>query len=111
MTEDELLQRLERWLATRSKPPTVFEVIETRDGLLFAAYVSKAFHAAAVAAVEETERVIRIRAAALSYFGGDESEAETFLRSPHALLNGDTPLRAAVASQDGAEKVRTLLTR
>jgi hypothetical protein len=110
-SEDELLRRLEEWLATKSEPPTIFDVIETGNGLLIAAFVTKAFRAAAITAVEERERVRRIRAAALSHYKGHEQDAESFLRSPNAALRGRTPLQAAVGSQGGAEEVMRLLGR
>jgi hypothetical protein len=107
-SEDELLRRLEEWLATRSAPPTIFDVIATGDGLLFAAYVTKAFRAAAAVAVEERERVIRLRSAALASHE-DREETENFLRKPHGSLAGRTPLEAAVASDRGLEEVLRLL--
>lgn len=50
-TEEELLAKLERWLASRPAPPSIFEVIETGDGQLTAAFVLKRFRAAARQAV------------------------------------------------------------
>ena len=110
-SEDELLRRLEEWLATRSTPPTVFDVIATGDGLLFAAYITKAFRTAAAIAVEERERANRLRSAALAAYSGNEEEAENFLRSPQRSLAGRTPLQAAIASDGGAEEVMRLLGR
>jgi hypothetical protein len=109
--EDELQRRLEEWLSTRSSPPTVFEVIETGDGLLFAAYITKAFRAAALIAAEERERVTRLRSAALETYSGDGEKTENFLRSPHKRLAGRTPLRAAVSSEEGLEEVLRVLQR
>lgn len=51
VTEDDLLAKLERWLATRTDPPSVFDVIATRDGELFAAFILKAFRVATRQAV------------------------------------------------------------
>lgn len=49
--EDELLAKLEEWLAAREEPPTVFDVIETGDGELLAAFILKGFRTAARQAV------------------------------------------------------------
>ena len=47
LSNDELLAKLERWLATLPAPPTIFDVMERRDPDLFAAFVLKTFRAAA----------------------------------------------------------------
>ena len=47
----ELLAKLERWLANQPKPPTLLDVIGTRDIELAAAYILKAFRKAAREAV------------------------------------------------------------
>lgn len=65
-TEEELLAKLERWLATRPAPPSIFEVIETGDGQLTAAFVLKRFRAAARQAV-----VARLQGEAGAMFPGD----------------------------------------
>lgn len=52
-SDDELLAKLEAWMAAHSEPPTIFDAIATRDGELFAAYVLKAFRGAARQAVIE----------------------------------------------------------
>lgn len=51
--ENELLARLEQWLAAQSAPPTLFDVIATGDHVLFAAFILKGFRAAARQAVIE----------------------------------------------------------
>ena len=50
-SNDDLLAKLERWLAKQSKPPTLLDVIGTRDIELTAAYILKAFRKAAREAV------------------------------------------------------------
>ncbi len=52
-SEQELLARLERWSRAQPNTPNIFDVIATRDGELFAAYVLKAFRAATRQAVIE----------------------------------------------------------
>lgn len=52
-SNDELLAKLERWLANQPKPPTLLNVIGTRDIELAAAYILKAFRKAAREAVLE----------------------------------------------------------
>lgn len=52
-SNDELLAKLERWLAEQPKPPTLLDVIGTRDIELAAAYILKAFRKAARGAVLE----------------------------------------------------------
>lgn len=52
-SNDELLAKLERWLAVQPKPPTLLDVIGTRDIELAAAYILKAFRKAAREAVLE----------------------------------------------------------
>ncbi len=51
--ENELLARLEEWLAGQSEPPTLFDVIATGDRELLAAFILKGFRAAARQAVVE----------------------------------------------------------
>jgi len=51
--ENELPARLEQWLADRSEPPTLFDVLATGDHELFAAFILKGFRAAARQAVIE----------------------------------------------------------
>lgn len=65
-TEEELLAKLERWLDSRPTPPNIFEVIETGDGQLTAAFVLKRFRAAARQAV-----VDRLEGEAGAMFPGD----------------------------------------
>lgn len=52
-SEQKLLARLERWLQAQPKTPNIFDVLATRDGELFAAYVLNAFRAATRKAVIE----------------------------------------------------------
>ena len=51
--EGKLLARLEHWLAARAAPPTLFDVIETGDRELLAAFILKGFRATARQAVVE----------------------------------------------------------
>jgi hypothetical protein len=67
-TEEELLAKFERWLATRPAPPTIFEVIETGDRQLTVAFVLKRFRAAARQAV-----VDRLQGEVGARFPGDQS--------------------------------------
>lgn len=50
-TDNELLSKLELWLAARPEPPTLFEVAETGDGELLAAFILNGFRVAARQAV------------------------------------------------------------
>ena len=68
VTEDELLTKLEQWLADRSDPPTILEVVETRDSELLAAFILKGFRVAARQAV-----VDRLEREAASTFASDRS--------------------------------------
>lgn len=45
--EEEALAKLERWLESRERPPTIFEVIETGDIDLFAAFILAGFRSTA----------------------------------------------------------------
>ncbi|PWG02132.1 hypothetical protein DF286_04055 [Sphingosinicella humi] len=108
-SEGDLLLKLERWLATRSRPPTLGDVLETRDIGLLGAYILKGFRAAAAEAVEQRERVARVRRAAIKAFDGCQDQAEDFLRSHHDELGGGTPLHIAVSSDEGAEAVLQIL--
>lgn len=40
-TEEDLLHKLEQWLALQPKPPTIFDVCATRDGEILAAFILK----------------------------------------------------------------------
>lgn len=51
LTNDELLAKLDKWLATLPEPPSIFDVIGTRDGDLIGAYILRAFRRAAREAV------------------------------------------------------------
>ena len=51
LSNEQLLVKLDRWVTTLSRAPTIFEVVETRDSDLFAAYVLRAFRAATRRAV------------------------------------------------------------
>lgn len=46
VSEEELLAKLEKWLAAREEPPTIFELIELGDRELMAAMLLKASRAA-----------------------------------------------------------------
>lgn len=50
-SEEELLARLERWLAEQPGEPTLFDILAARDGELLGAIVLKGFRAAAKQAV------------------------------------------------------------
>ena len=50
-SEEELLAKLERWLARKPHDPTLSDVLATGDGELFAAFVLKGFRVAAKQAV------------------------------------------------------------
>jgi Antitoxin Xre/MbcA/ParS C-terminal toxin-binding domain len=51
LTNDELLAKLDLWLATLPEPPSIFDVLETRDGDLIGAYILRAFRRATREAV------------------------------------------------------------
>jgi hypothetical protein len=106
--ERELLDQLERWLADQPRPPTIFDVIATGNIELFSAFVLKGFRQAAAQAVEENERVARVRAALLEYYEGDAERMEAFLRGPHPLLMGLTPLQKSLRSDRDARQVIAL---
>ncbi len=93
--EDELLAKLEEWLAAREKPPTVFDVIETGDGELLAAFILNAFRVAA------REAVIERLAGATVAFPGEVSEAR------NAVMRVYDGLARAWSLDDG-EKVALL---
>lgn len=103
--ERELLDQLERWLATRPHPPTILDVVATGNIELFAAFVLKGFRQAAAQAVEENERVAWVRSALLEYYDGDAERMEAFLRGPHPLLIGLTPLQKSLRSDEDAREV------
>lgn len=46
-SEQQLLAKLEVWLASRASETTIFDVISRGDGELLAAYILKVFRAAA----------------------------------------------------------------
>ncbi|WP_338503695.1 hypothetical protein V6R86_08470 [Sphingomonas kaistensis] len=52
-SEEELFAKLDRWLETLPAEPTIFQVAETKDADLFAAYVLRHFRAAAKDAVAD----------------------------------------------------------
>lgn len=52
-SEDELFAKLDSWLAGLPAEPNIFEVVQTRDAELFAAYVLRHFRAAAKEAVAD----------------------------------------------------------
>ena len=51
LSNDELLTKLESWLVGRAVPPSIFEVLKTRDADLFAGFILKTFRAASRQAV------------------------------------------------------------
>ncbi|NNM76512.1 DUF2384 domain-containing protein [Sphingomonas sp. ID1715] len=102
---------LERWIADQSAPPTLWDVLETRDPRLIAAWITPIFRRAAAEAVEETTRVERVRGFVREAYGGDSVKAEEFLRRGHPALDGDTPLQRAVQSEAGADEVVQLVGR
>jgi hypothetical protein len=109
--EQEDLEALQAWEAEQSTPPTLFDVLATRDIILIGAYVLRAFRSAAAIAVEQRERVARVRRLVVEAFGGDANRAEAFLRHPSMDLGGAQPLELALQSDGGAEKVIAAATR
>ena len=100
---------LKRWIAAQPAPPTLWEVLETRDPRLIAAWITPIFRRAAAEAAEQTKRVERVRAVVRDAYGGDVAKAEEFLRRGHPALGGDTPLQRAVQSEAGAQQVIQLV--
>lgn len=49
--DDEIFAKLDAWLASRDKPPHLFDVIATKDVELIGAYVLRAFRAGTAEAV------------------------------------------------------------
>ena len=107
--ERELFEALERWLAGQPYPPTLVDVIATGNIDLFAAYILKGLRQATAQAVEERERVAWVRGAVLDAYEGDAVRTEAFLRSPHPLLGGETPLQKALRSDEDAEEAIALV--
>lgn len=70
--ENELLAKLEAWLAGQADTPTVAEVMATGDRELLAAYILKVFRAAAAQAVAD-----RLDHNARTSFGYDPAESGT----------------------------------
>lgn len=85
-SDDEDAVELERWLAAQQSTPNIFDVLASRQPGVIRAYLTQAFRQAAAQAVEERERVARVRALAIATFSGDAKEAESFLRSAHPVL-------------------------
>ena len=113
MTDDSDLEEterleLEQWLSAQPAPPTIFDVFESGNTQIIAAYITAAFRQAAAEAVEEDKRAARVRAAAIAKYG-DPVEAEVFLRSKNPSLEGRDPLRHAVASEERARLVLNLI--
>ncbi len=109
--EQEDLDALQAWEAEQPTPPTLFDVLATRNINLLGAYVLRAFRSAAAIAVEQRERVARVRRLVIEAFGGDTNRAEAFLRHPNVDLGGAQPLELAVQSDAGAEKVISAVAR
>lgn len=110
-SEEEDRLALERWIAAQPAPPTLWDVLETRDPRLIAAWITPIFRRAAAQAVEETKRVERVRGLIREAYGEDSAKAEEFLRREHPALGGDTPLQRAVQSEAGAQEVIQLVGR
>lgn len=94
--EHELLARLEQWLAARTEPPSIFDVIATGDGDLFAAFLLKGFRIAARQAV-----VGRLEHEATTSFGSD------VISIPSAILRVFEGIAGAWSLEEG-EKVEML---
>ena len=102
---------LERWIAAQSAPPTLWDVLETRDPRLIAAWITPIFRRAAAETAEQTRRVEQVRNIVRDAYGDDIAKAEQFLRRGHAALGGATPLSRAVQSEAGAQEVIQLVGR
>ena len=107
--EDELLAKLEEWLAAREEPPTVFDVIETGDGELLAAFILEAFRAAA------REAVIERLAGATVALAGEVSEARNpvmrvydGLARAWSLDNGEKAALLGLADSVELEQLRAV---
>lgn len=72
-SEAELLARLESWSAGQATPPSLSDVIESGDGQLLAAYILRAFRAAAASAVAK-----RLERDAAVYFENSKLGAAAF---------------------------------
>lgn len=57
----ELELELERWTAAQPAPPTLWDVVETGDPRLIAAWITPVFRRAVAQAGEKTARVERVR--------------------------------------------------
>ena len=68
--EDDLLEKLEAWLASQPAEQTIMDVVKSGDGELLAAYVLKEFRIAAAQAVAD-----RLDHHASSTFGYDQPDA------------------------------------
>lgn len=69
-SEEEDQQALDKWIAAQPSPPTIWEVLESRNGRLFTAFVTRGFRQAAAEAAEETKRVERVREVVREAYGG-----------------------------------------
>ena len=110
-SEEDEQQALDKWIAAQPTPPTIWEVLESRNVRLFTAFVTRGFRQAAAEAVEETKRVERVREVVREAYGGDCAKMEEFLRRGNPALGGDTPLQRTVRSEAGAEEVIQLVRR
>lgn len=77
LTGDELLAKLDRWLEAQSEPPSIFEVVRTRDVDLLAGFVLRGFRAAARQAV--IDKIAH-------YVGGSSSDRRDMSRGAVARL-------------------------
>ncbi len=107
--EDEDRLALKRWIAAQPAPPTLWDVLETRDPRLIAAWITPVFRRAAAQAIEETKRIDQVRGLVRDAYSGDAARAEEFLRRAHPALGGDTPLQRTVQSEAGAQEVIRLV--
>jgi hypothetical protein len=97
--EEQLMRELQEWEDKQESPPTLFDVVKTRNANLAGAYVLRGLRAAGKEAVRGRHRVFHLRNLAYAAFG-DPQTAEDFLREFNPTI-GRTPLQAAVASPDG----------
>ena len=107
-SEQQLLEELEKWLADQPRPPTIFEVAETGNVGLLAAFILKGFREAAARAVESRERLSKVRDEISEAYAGDKDRVERFLRTAHPLLRGELPLKVAQRSDEEAEEIIAL---
>lgn len=108
---DEYIREFEQWKAAQPKKPNLCDLIATRNPRLLLGLITAAARTGAAKAIQENERVRKVRDAAVEAYGGDADAAERFLRRKHLMLADVTPLQLAVESEEGAEKVINLIGR